>query len=111
MTNRKKPIATTEEISKPILNPFGTTFEIEVNNYLGVKKCVVAFPDRKTFYSLIKLISSGTDTAEYEAGERILFKCMVSGDKEFEMDDVYILEGAMECVEKFIDRAEFIKKK
>jgi hypothetical protein len=98
---------TPEEI---ILNPFGTTFQIKVDNYLGEKTCTVKFPDRKTFYTIIKKISSGEEGAEYEIGEMLLTKGFEEGAQEFLSDDIYILMGALKCVEEFEMRANFLKK-
>lgn len=99
-----------EEVAEQILNPFGTTFEITVDNYLGVKKCVIPFPDRKTFFSIMKMISSDKDDSEYTVGEKIL-SSMQSGDTEFLSDDIYILMGSIEALKEFEIRSAFIKKK
>src|SRR5258708_1173666 len=97
-------------MSEVIINPFGTTFEIEVDNYKGLKKCTVNFPNRKQFFSIITKISNGGDDAVYDVGEKILSDGFVAGDPEFLTDDIYMLLGALQAVNEFETRSNFIKK-
>jgi hypothetical protein len=92
------------------VNPFGTTFEIEVDNDLGLKKCTVNYPNRKDCYIILRKITSGEEGAEYEVGEMILSKGFVNGDPEFLTDERYIFMGALQCVAEYEKRTNFIKK-
>jgi hypothetical protein len=100
-----------KEITKTILNPFGTSFEIVVDNYLGKKSCIINFPTRVNFYSIIKKIQSDEQNSEYLVGEQLLNDGFVSGDQEFLTDDIYIFMGAMEAVSEFEKKSSFITSK
>ena len=100
-----------KETRPEIQNPFGKTFEIEINNYLGIKKATIQFPEPKPFYILLSKIEGGKEGIEFEIGEELINKHCIKSDVEMITDKVYYTLGVMYCLKEFSFYSNFLKKK